>query len=205
MKPQALGTSLVMLLGVLIGCGGGGGSAGTGSSGAASPAVPAVFWVSQPVEPDETMLITGGNLGAAAQVELAQLPDGDPGSPVASLLPDLAWTKLPVSAATSRSVSAAVPATATSGVYGLRLSNGTALGQVRLVDAPDPWFVQGDQGDTAQPGGTFLVGGTCLERPGGVAPQADLVQNGLKFHIDFRDRCSRGVGLDPFAIAYCRH
>ena len=195
MKPQALGTSLVMLLGVLIGCGGGGGSAGTGSSGAASPAVPAVFWVSQPVEPDETMLITGGNLGAAAQVELAQLPDGDPGSPVASLLPDLAWTKLPVSAATSRSVSAAVPATATSGVYGLRLSNGTALGQVRLVDAPDPWFVQGDQGDTAQPGGTFLVGGTCLERPGGVAPQADLVQNcALVATLALQDRVTTTLG-----------
>jgi hypothetical protein len=68
-----------------------------------------------------------------------------------------------------------VPASWSNGVYALRLKNGSATDSIRLINTPDPWFVQGDIGDAATPGGSFTVAGTALERTGALAPQAALV------------------------------
>jgi len=206
MKVPALGALSLALLFCCAGCGGGGSSSGNSSApdggGTAGSPVPRVFWVSQPVEPDETMLITGGDLDAKTLMELAQLPDGEPGSPVASSTSKPSWTKPAVLASSARSFSAVVPSTWNGGVYLLRLSNGSSQGSTRLINGPDPWFAQGDQGDTAQPGGSFTVAGTCLERPGGLAPQAALVKNGAliaTLPVQERITTSLGYGLS-FAV-----
>ena len=68
-----------------------------------------------------------------------------------------------------------MPASWSNGVYALRLKNGSATDSIRLINTPDPWFVQGDIGDAATPGGSFTVAGTALERTGALAPQAALV------------------------------
>lgn len=137
---------------------------------------PRVFWVSQPVNKDETMLITAGNLVPdSTTVELAQLGDEDPGDP-ASRSPSISsWTTLTALTSTTRSLTATVPSNWSNGVYALRLRNGAIADTIRLVNAPDPWFAQGDMGDTATPGGSFTVAGSALERTGGLAPQAALV------------------------------
>lgn len=153
---------------VVIGCGG----SETSSS-------PKVFWVSQPVNKDETMLITGGNLlPGTTQVDAAQLADGDPGDPSVQSTTVTTWTSLTPLTSTSRSLTATIPANWSNGVYALRLSNGIATDSIRLVNAPDPWFVQGDKGDSATPGGSFYVAGATLERSGGNTPQAVLLPEG---------------------------
>ena len=158
---------LLVLLSTLLLMSCGGGDPGT---------FPRAFWVSQPVNKDETMLITAGNLVAGGTtVELAELGDEDPGDP-ASQTPSISnWTALTALTSTSRSLTATVPADWGNGVYALRLRSGAATDAIRLVNAPDPWFVQGDLGDTATPGGSFTVAGTALERTGGLPPQAALV------------------------------
>ena len=159
-------TTLTVL--VLIGCGG----SETSNS-------PKVFWVSQPVNKDETMLITGGNLlPGTTRVDAAQLADGDPGDPVVQSPTVTGWTSLTPLTSTARSLTATIPANWTNGVYALRLSNGISSDSIRLVNAPDPWFVQGDKGDSATPGGSFYVAGATLERTGGVTPQAVLLPEG---------------------------
>lgn len=153
---------------VLIGCGG----SETSSS-------PKVFWVSQPVNKDETMLITGGNLlPGTTRVDAAQLADGDPGDPSVQSPTVASWTSLAPLTSTTRSLTATIPANWSDGVYALRLSNGIATDSIRLVNAPDPWFVQGDKGDSATPGGSFYVAGATLERSGGATPQAVLLPEG---------------------------
>jgi Pectate lyase superfamily protein len=209
-REQVLGLAL---LGWMVACGGGGSSNSGGTvtptlaptptlvptpiPTAAPGAVPKVFWVSQPVSPDETMLITGGNLDVQTQVEAAELPDGDPGSP-AVVAPTLtAWTMLPPLTLTSRSLTATVPKAWSKGIYALRLKNDSTPGPVRLINAPDPWFVQGDQGETTAPGGTLYVAGACLERAGGVDPQAALVQKGtgtVVAKLSLKERITTSVG-----------
>lgn len=149
------------------------------SCGGGDPAsVPRVFWVSQPVNADETLLITAGNLVAGSTtVELAQLGDEDPGDPPGPAPTISNWTSLTPLTSTNRSLTATVPANWSNGVYALRLRNGGNTDTIRLVNAPDPWFVQGDLGDAAMPGGSFTVAGTALERTGGLAPQAALANN----------------------------
>ena len=147
------------------------------SCGGAEPgSIPRTFWISQPVNKGETLLITAGNLVPdTTTVELAALGDEEPGDP-ASQTPSVSnWTALTALTSTTRSLTATVPADWSNGVYALRLRNGAATDTIHLVNAPDPWFVQGDLGDTATPGGSFTVAGTALERTGGLPPQAALV------------------------------
>ncbi len=140
--------------------------------------VPIIFWVSQPVKPDETILATCGGTDSSSTAQLARLADGDPGSPLAAKPLPTSWTNITPHTASNRSVFATVPANWARGIYAMRLKTGVVTGPVRLVNAPDPWFVQGDMGDTATPGGFFIVAGNCLEIPNYKGPRIALVRNG---------------------------
>ncbi|MBK8475710.1 MAG: hypothetical protein IPL39_05205 [Opitutaceae bacterium] len=142
-----------------------------------APAGPIVFWASQPVAPDESILVTCGGTDLDSTAELARLTDTAPGSPLAAAPAPTGWTAVTPHTATPRSITVTVPGNWTRGVYALRLKHKEVAGPVRLVNAPDPWFVRGDQGSTASPGGHLVVAGTCLEIPGGAGPRAALVAN----------------------------
>ncbi|MBK8475706.1 MAG: hypothetical protein IPL39_05185 [Opitutaceae bacterium] len=145
------------------------------------PGGPIVFWTSQPVAPDETILATCAGTGLDSTAELARLPDTDPGSPLPVAPAPTSWTAVDLHTATPRSVTVTVPNNWTSGVYALRLKEAGVTGPAFLVNRPDPWFVQGDLGDTATPGGTLTIAGNCLEiiAPGSVGPRAALVRAGV--------------------------
>jgi hypothetical protein len=146
-------------------------SYGTGSE------VPILFWTSQPVRPDQTILATCGGTNPDSSAELARLSDDAPGSPLAPKSWPSTWTHLTPQSASARSLFVTVPDHWSDGVYALRLKTGSATGPVRMVNAPDPWFVQGDKGDTATPGGFFIVAGNCLEITGGTGPKIALVRD----------------------------
>lgn len=144
------------------------------------PGGPVVFWASQPVAPDETILVTcaGTDLGSTA--ELAAIPNADPASPLAAAPAATGWTPVTPHTATPRSVTVTVPAAWAHGLYALRLVEAGIAGPVHLVNRPDPWFVQGDLGDTATPGGTLTIAGNSLELVASwsTGPRAALVRNG---------------------------
>lgn len=126
-------------------------------------APPAIVWASDPVRPGETVLLLGGGWGEAPRVEVSRLPDGAPGSPLevaAQTLPrPTVVTPLQI---TPQSLKFVLPAQAKPGLFACRVVDGKAASDWTFLNAPDAWWVQGDQGHAASPGGWLRVCGKDL-------------------------------------------
>lgn len=140
---------------------------------------PKVFWHSQPVRPNETVMVQGHAISASTKVEALRLGDAYPGSPLPPITPqfdDLPKRIQPLSFGESI-INFAIPKNWDRGVYAYRLSN-DVQGSLHLVNAPDPWFIHGDQGNRATPGGWVAIYGSSLAI-GGIQPQLALAKDGL--------------------------
>lgn len=139
------------------------------------------FWASQPVNPAETVLVSAGNTNANVTVQVTRLDDSDAGDDplTEQTSTNSGWVNVKPIQATEQSLKFQLPADATPGVFAYRISNESGLGATTLVNAPDVWFVQGDQGGTVSPGGKLNVYGTALHIAGGRARIAlvDTLQN----------------------------
>jgi hypothetical protein len=153
---------------------------------AAAAAMPFMFWHSQPVRPAETLMISGANFTAGSLVEACRLTDEDPGAPVAfdPRGKGLDWEPLTTLQMTSQLAQVGMPASG-EGVFACRVRNGTLAGAARRINAPDAWFAQGDQGETASPGGWIGVFGTCIALQSNPVPGAAAApQPGLALVAD---------------------
>ncbi|MBI5834958.1 MAG: hypothetical protein HZB16_21865, partial [Armatimonadetes bacterium] len=122
-------------------------------------AQPVISWASDPVRPNETVLLRGAGFGAAPAVEFAHLPEG-------------AARRLPAVQPADDALKFLVPADAVPGVYRVRvLADGQNSAPV-LLNAPRVWWLQGDAGADSTPGGWLRVFGTCLA----VRPELASVQ-----------------------------
>lgn len=139
------------------------------SAASVSKAAPVTFWASQPVSPGETVLVSGGNLSADATALVTRLDDTEPGSPLsAGVSSNNGWTSVAALQSSATSMKFALP-TVNPGVFAYRMKSASLTGAATLVNAPDVWFVQGDQGYAATPGGKLKVFGTSLSVPKGAA------------------------------------
>ncbi len=125
-------------------------------------AVPQVFWASDPVRPNETVLLQGHGFGSAAVVEVARLEDGGRPEDSARVVEPSGWTRVPVLQASECSMKFALPADWKMGVFACRVTVGGLTSPPVLVNAPDPWWLQGDRGASATPGGWLRVFGKSL-------------------------------------------
>jgi len=124
---------------------------------------PVLFWLSDPVQPDETLMISGEFFTPQSIVELARIEDGAPGSPVDAQKPSVAqWTTAPILQAGTQSLKCAVPAHFKPGLFVCRVRNGESASEIARLNAPEPWWIQGDDGESATPGGWLRVSGNCL-------------------------------------------
>jgi hypothetical protein len=143
--------------------------------GTAAFAKPAIFWASDPVGPDETVVLMGDGFAEGATVEAARQEDGRAKMPpghVPGRQPSFTkTTPLKPLQASRQCVKAVIPAVWKPGVYGMRIRQGQEISSPRLVNAPEAWWVQGDEGQRATPGGWLRVFGKCL----GMAPGAQVV------------------------------
>ena len=120
---------------------------------------PRIFWASDPVRPNETVLLQGSDLGgASATVEMVRLSDGDPENPRA-LPADLPWKRVSTLQATAESLKFVVPADWKTGIFACRVKVDGDSAAAILLNAPDAWWVQGDEGDTATQGGWLRIFG----------------------------------------------
>lgn len=146
---------------------------------------PAIIWASSPVRPDETVVIAGHALaqpaGQPAVLELAQLENAPAGSPPVGAEPEqppipasVAWQPQPLLRGDAEGVAAVIPADWPQAAWACRVSRGDAQSPAVLLNAPVPWWTQGDQGESASPGGTIRVFGHSLAFPGSGKPTAAL-------------------------------
>jgi hypothetical protein len=120
---------------------------------------PQVFWASDPVGPDETVLVQGCDLGEAV-VELARLADDAPTAAVGTAA--ARWDRPAILQASGSSLKFTVPADWKPGIFAFRARNKEGDSGPVLLNAPDPWWLQGDEGAAATPGGWFRVFGKSL-------------------------------------------
>ena len=129
-------------------------------------ASPAIFSVSDPVQPGEVVMVSGANFGDSPRVEISWLQDKEPGQPVVgapSVRKSAVITPLQV---TASSVKFLIPEGWKAGVYSFKVSAGGSMSVPVLVNAPDPWWQQGDWGREASPGSWLRVFGKCLSLNG---------------------------------------
>ena len=106
--------------------------------------------------------------GASASVEMARLSDDPPSKPEA--VPEtLPWTQVATLQPAAESLKFVVSEGWTRGVFACRVTAGGARSAAILLNAPDPWWFQGDEGKAATPGGWLRVFGKCLATAKGAA------------------------------------
>ncbi|NOZ21245.1 MAG: hypothetical protein GXP25_09155 [Planctomycetes bacterium] len=136
-------------------------------------APPTIFWASEPVRPGEAALVSGADFGPGAKVELALLPADRPGMPGANaklaVKPQAVETLQP----SDTSVKFVIPQDMRAGVFLCWVANEAGKSKPILLNNPSPWWVQGDAGLTATPGGWIRIFGNCLAFPG-ARPQVVL-------------------------------
>lgn len=150
------------------------------TQGAAALAeAPVPFWHSQPVKPDETVMVQGHAVGTSTQVDVQRLEDGYPGQPQTPS--SLALTSpvriAPLSFGESL-LNFVIPANWPQGVFAYRLVNDQPS-SIKLINAPEPWFIHGDQGSRSTPGGWVAVYGNSLKVDSAFTPQLALIKNGV--------------------------
>ena len=133
---------------------------------------PAIFWHSDPVAPDETVLLAGHGFPGAS-LELLRLADGDAGlPPAAETCAELSgeWNAVTPLARDANSVALVVPAGWKAGAFACRIVDEQESSGITVFHAPAAGWVQGDAGLEATAGGWLRVLGKCLDFNG---PQPD--------------------------------
>lgn len=120
-------------------------------------AQPAIFWFNDPVDPDETVLVTGAGLGDVTAVTISRIPDRDSGDAKA------ATQSIPVLQPNPQSLKFVIPREFARGIYQFTLASpqGQVSGRINL---PTVYWAQGALGAAATPGGWIQVFGRNIVR-----------------------------------------
>ncbi len=107
---------------------------------------PVLFWSAEPVLPGEAAMLQGSGFDAVTRIELQSAGKN---------------TDVPVLDANERSLRFVVPKEWNAGAVNCRIeTNGGIL--EHTLNAPQPWWLQADEGQLATPGGWVRVCGRCL-------------------------------------------
>lgn len=120
-----------------------------------------IDYVSDPLMPDETGMVTGWRFAGDMQCEVARLVDGAPGRPGGSPVEYEPWQTVQPVQVTDNSLKLVMPSNLRPGAYACRVSRGD-VASVHVINTPDPWWVQGDEVGVATHGGWLRVFGKCL-------------------------------------------
>ena len=116
---------------------------------------PRIFWASDPVRPDETVLVQGSDF-EGAKVEVSRLADGGQEAKARA-------QAMEVLQGSASSLKFIVPADWEQGVYALKVTGKDGKASKEwLINSPDVWWTQGDEGEAATPGGWLRAFGKAL-------------------------------------------
>ena len=113
---------------------------------------PFIFWHSDPVRPDETLVLAGEDFAENAFVELAEAKGK--------------WVAVKPVQRSRQCLKAVIPPEFRYGTWQCRVRQGGVVSKEISVNAPDVWWKQGDGGvDAAFPGSWLRLFGKCLNLP----------------------------------------
>ena len=162
-----------------------------------SAAVPQIISASDPVRPDEAVLVIGEGFDPACSIELGPLADGPATGPQTNASPAVQhWETIQPLQTNGRALKFVVPKAWPQGVWVCRVRQGDGVSAPVTLNAPTAWWWNGDGGETASPGGWVRVFGKSLHFGG--ASQARL-QAGAGKCITLTARESSGYAL-TFAL-----
>lgn len=119
------------------------------------PAAPAIIWFSDPVRPNETVVLQGYGFADNIAIEVRRLSD--------RANRDLEqWQQITPLQKDGSALKFALPGEWTQGVFACRVTTGNVCSNEVLINAPDPWWMQGDLGIDGSPGGWLRIFGKCL-------------------------------------------
>lgn len=128
---------------------------------------PIITWASDPARPDDTLILAGGNFTQPITVEAFRLADS--AGKTAEFRTDnddlgdrTGWTEIKPIQVSRTAVKFVLPARWKMGVFACRVAAGQSHSKPVLVNAPDPWWMQGDRGESASPGGQLRILGKSL-------------------------------------------
>ncbi len=125
--------------------------------------IPCIFWASDPVLPNETVLVTGEDLQTTTTITIGRIVDGPcTAKHVEKDANPAHWQNVPPLQATAHSVKFVIPAEFKTGIFACRLATPQGVSRVFAVNRPDPWWVQGDGGRSATAGGWLRICGKAL-------------------------------------------
>jgi hypothetical protein len=136
---------------------------------------PVIIWHSDPVNPNETVVVNGDGFASGCLVRLQRLADGETsGNAKEALITPLV--------AGPDSLKVVVPETWEKGVYSCMIEQEGASSNEVLVNGPDIWWTQGDGGvESATQAGWLRFQGKCLAF--GREPQVELSANGTSIPL----------------------
>ena len=114
---------------------------------------PVIFWMSEPIQPGETVLLFGDQLGPNSTVEGWRLAESGP-SPAAQQLTVLQASKV--------SVKVVIPAEWKPGMFALRVKSADGISDTVYLNRSEPWWFSAGEGHTAFAGEQIRVFGKNL-------------------------------------------
>lgn len=128
---------------------------------------PVITWASDPVRPDETVVLFGEGFSGDCVVELGQMPDAPTTVPAADMaIAPERWEKITPLQASQQCLKCVVPKAWSPGVWACRVRCGDQVSDPVVLNAPEPWWFNGDGGEVASPGGWLRVFGKSLKLGG---------------------------------------
>lgn len=116
-------------------------------------AKPVVIWASDPVRAGESVMVRGDGFGQKAVVEIAVTNAGKTAD----------WATAEVLQQTATTLKFALPADIGCGIVSFRIQQGAETSEQTQLNAPKVWWMQGDETETASPGGWLRLFGLNLD------------------------------------------
>jgi hypothetical protein len=146
-------------------------------------AKPVVIWASDPVRAGETVVVRGDGFGENANVEIS-LPRGRKTGE---------WTAAEVLQQTASTLKFALPADIGDGIVSFRITQDGRTSEASVLNAPKIWWMQGDETETATPGGWLRLFGLNLQ----AHPGAKLSLRSTQSNITIAPEA-----IDEFALRF---
>jgi hypothetical protein len=139
---------------------------------------PKIFWSSYPVKTNETVSVRGYNFSTTSSILIGSLTNADSGSPLFNDSNPSLGEQITSIQSNKNSASFIIPSNFSNGVYAYKIKNPSGLqSTIQYLNKPDVWFISGDNGGAATPGGWLELYGRSISLAPLDFPQIALVSS----------------------------